>query len=49
MIITSAPGPGLCHSQRFSEILRDSQRFFEIWYGMVWYGPGPELDKKYFA
>ena len=21
VIITSAPGPGLCHSQRFSEIL----------------------------
>ena len=39
VIITSAPGPGLCHSQRF----------FEIWYGMVWYGMvwyGMDLDRS---
>ena len=31
VIITYAPGPGESHSQRFSEILRDS-----LSYGMVW-------------
>ena len=44
VIITSAPGPGLCHSQRFSEILWDMVWYGMVWYGMVWYGM--DLDRS---
>ena len=50
VIITSAPGPGLCHSQRFFEIWYGMVWYGMVWYGMVWTwtgdGPGPELDKN---